>query len=191
MPIELIEPKLNEPVVLKSKVFADDRGYFYELFKENDFSQYGIKEKFVQDNVSFSYKGVLRGLHYQLEPKAQAKLVTCIKGEVLDVMVDIRKGSPNYGKWRADILSDKNMHIIYVPAGFAHGFLTLSDEAIFLYKCSDFYAPDVDRGIIWNDPDLNIDWGIENPVLSPKDKEHPTFKQSESNFTYKDPFYTK
>jgi dTDP-4-dehydrorhamnose 3,5-epimerase len=191
MPFEVIPLQASEPILLSSRIFEDDRGYFLELYKKSDFAKMGIREDFVQDNISYSVKGVLRGLHYQMDPMAQGKLVTCLKGEVLDVMVDIRKGSPNYGKWRADVLSEKNGHMMYVPVGFAHGFLTLSKDAIFLYKCTKEYAPSTDRGIIWNDPEIDIDWGIENPILAPKDQEHPKLKNADNNFEYVNPYSDK
>ncbi|KKR41293.1 MAG: dTDP-4-dehydrorhamnose 3,5-epimerase [candidate division WWE3 bacterium GW2011_GWA1_42_12] len=174
----------NEPMLIISKVFEDDRGYFFETYKKTDFEKIGIKEDFVQDNLSYSVQGVLRGLHYQMDPAAQGKLVMCLKGKVLDVTVDIRKGSPSYGKWRADVLTEKSGHMLYVPPGFAHGFLTLSKSAIFLYKCTKEYNPDADRGIIWNDPEIGVDWQIKKPILSLKDQKHPTLKDADNNFIY-------
>lgn len=183
MPFELL-PSEDLGISFVATRFNDERGYFIELYKKSDLEKIGIKENFLQDNVSVSKKDVLRGLHYQKNPKAQGKLVTCLKGEVLDVLVDIRKNSPKYGKWRSVLLSESNGQMVYVPAGFAHGFLTLSDEAVFLYKCTNEYSPLDNRGIIWNDPDLSINWGIKNPILAPKDCSNPLFKDADNNFEY-------
>ena len=164
---ELIATALPQVLVLKPRVFRDSRGFFLETYHAAQFEQLGIRDRFVQDNHSQSRKGTLRGLHYQLR-HAQAKLCRVIRGEVLDVAVDIRRGSPTFGKWASAVLSADNMNQIYVPAGFAHGFVVLSEEAEFLYKCSDFYDPASERGVFWADPDLNIDWGIAQPTLSEK-----------------------
>ena len=145
-----------------------------ESFKESEFSVNKINAKFVQDNVSFSTKGVLRGLHYQQKPKEQAKLVSVISGEIFDVAVDIRKDSTTYGKWVGKTLSDKNHEMLYIPEGFAHGFCTLSDTANVLYKITNEYSPENERGIIWNDPNVSISWPIKNPIVSEKDKKLPT-----------------
>jgi len=154
-------------------VFTDDRGFFMETYKRSVFFDNGIKRDFVQDNLSRSKKGVLRGLHYQEGDYAQGKLVRCSKGEVFDVAVDIREGSKTFGQWYGVVLSEDNGKMFYIPEGFAHGFYTLSEEADLAYKCtSEFYAP-ADRGIIWNDPDINIDWPSDMPILSAKDMGHP------------------
>lgn len=171
-------------LLIETKAFTDIRGYFIELYKKSDFEKFGLKEEFVQDNLNYSKKNVLRGLHYQLNPNAQGKLVTCLKGEVMDVVVDIRQGSPNFGKWKSYILSDKNKYLLYVPEGFAHGFLTLSEDALLLYKCTNEYSPENEGGIIWNDPDLGIEWGIKNPILIERDLKNPLFKDCGSNFVY-------
>ena len=139
----------------------------------------------MQDNHSKSTYGVLRGLHYQKNPKAQGKLVRCIKGKILDVAVDIRKGSPTFGKWVSAILSEENKHMLYVPVGFAHGFAVLSEEAEVLYKTTDEYSPEHDRGILWNDPEIGIDWQVENPIISEKDKNLPLLKDADINFEFK------
>jgi dTDP-4-dehydrorhamnose 3,5-epimerase len=155
-------------VELRPKIFRDPRGFFLETYHRDKFAELGITADFVQDNHSRSSRGTLRGLHYQL-PHAQGKLCRVIEGEVLDVAVDIRVGSPAFGKWTSVVLSADHANMIYVPAGFAHGFLTLSESAQFLYKCSDVYAPKDEHGIAWNDHEINIDWGIDKPLVSEKD----------------------
>jgi dTDP-4-dehydrorhamnose 3,5-epimerase len=171
-------------VLIEPKTFGDDRGVFFEVYKHSDFVRSGIPEHFVQDNYSRSIRGVLRGLHYQLDPKSQGKLVRCVRGRIFDVAVDIRKGSPTYGRWDGLELSGENGLMLYIPAGFAHGFLTLSDTAEMLYKCTEEYSPTHDRGIIWNDPDINIPWAITEPLLSDKDRIHPRLHEAENNFPY-------
>jgi len=165
---------IPEVVIFEPKVFGDERGYFYESFSQKIFEQAtGLKRDFVQDNHSKSQKGVLRGLHYQLSPMAQGKLVRVIEGEVFDVAVDIRKKSATFGQWVGERLSAKNNKQMWVPEGFAHGFITLSDTAQFLYKTTNYYSPEHERCIAWDDPDLGIDWQLANigiPSLSPKDK---------------------
>ncbi len=164
---------LNIPDVLliEPQVFDDDRGFFYESFNQNKFEvALGHKINFVQDNHSKSVKGVLRGLHYQLRPMAQGKLVRVIQGEVFDVAVDLRQFSPTFGKWVGEILSSDNKKQLWIPEGFAHGFLTLSDTAEFLYKTTDFYSKDHEEAIQWNDKTIRIDWPIDKPSLSPKDE---------------------
>ncbi|AVK50128.1 dTDP-4-dehydrorhamnose 3,5-epimerase [Clostridium sp. MF28] len=164
--------------IIEPKVFGDNRGYFMETYNREDFSGSGLNMNFVQDNESRSSKGVLRGLHFQRK-HSQGKLVRVTKGEVFDVAVDLRTGSSTYGKWEGVVLSEENKKQFYIPEGFAHGFLVLSDEAVFNYKCTDFYAPEYDGGVMWNDKDINIEWpmdGIENIILSEKDKKHPNLK---------------
>ncbi len=164
--------------IIEPRVFPDERGFFMESYNKRDFAEIGLTMEFVQDNHSRSKKGVLRGLHFQ-DKHPQGKLIRVVRGEVFDVAVDIRKGSPTFGRWYSVILSEENKRMFYIPEGFAHGFLVLSDEVDFLYKCTDYYYPDEDCGIIWNDPDIGIDWplnGIE-PILSEKDKKRPDFKQ--------------
>ncbi|MDE2589145.1 MAG: dTDP-4-dehydrorhamnose 3,5-epimerase [Patescibacteria group bacterium] len=175
---------IPEVILVESKVFLDERGLFMESFKESIFSSNGIKTRFVQDNFSHSSKGVLRGLHYQKDPKAQAKLVMAITGEIFDVAVDIRKGSPTYGKWVSQILSDKNRNLLYIPEGFAHGFCVTSNKADVLYKVNSEYSPDHERGILWNDPDLSIKWPQDKPVMIKKDLELPALKNADNNFVY-------
>jgi len=166
--MERIETSLPGVCELRPKVFSDKRGFFLETYHEAKFAELGIKDHFVQDNHSSSVRGTLRGLHYQLQ-HPQAKLCRVVEGEALDIVVDIRVGSPHFGKWISVLLSTKKQNQIYVPEGFAHGFLALTDTVQFLYKCSDFYDPEDERGILWNDPDLNIIWGISEPIVSEKD----------------------
>ena len=170
--LEIPDVKLVIP-----KHYSDERGYFLESFKESEFSANGISVKFVQDNVSFSTKGALRGLHYQIKPKEQAKLVSVISGEIFDVAVDIRKDSPTFGKWVGRIISEKNHEMLYIPEGFAHGFCTLSNTANVLYKVTNEYSPENEQGIIWNDPNVSISWPIKNLIVSEKDKKLPTLQK--------------
>lgn len=184
MPFIFRKLAIPDVQLVESKVFSDTRGFFSETFKESVFKNNGIDSKFVQDNFSHSIKGVLRGLHYQKNPTAQAKLVIVIKGEIFDVAVDIRKNSPTYGNWVSEILSEKNHKILYIPKGFAHGFLVLSDEADVLYKVSNEYSPEHEKGIMWNDPDLNIQWPLDKPILEKKDLQLPFLKDTDNNFVY-------
>ena len=179
--MKLIETNINGVFIIEPKVFGDARGYFFESWSEAKLAEAGINCRFLQDNESKSSYGVLRGLHYQAAPYTQAKLVRVIQGSVLDVAVDIRKNSPTYGKYVAVELSGENKRQLFIPRGFAHGFAVLSDEAIFAYKCDNIYMPSAERGIVFNDPDLNIDWRI-NPEkwnLSAKDTQQPAFKDIE------------
>lgn len=175
--MKLIETDINGVFIIEPKVFGDARGYFFESWSEAKLAEAGIKCRFVQDNESKSSFGVLRGLHYQAAPYTQAKLVRVIQGSVLDVAVDIRKNSPTYGKYIAVELSGENKRQLFIPRGFAHGFAVLSEEAVFAYKCDNIYMPSAERGIAFNDPDLNIDWKIkpEKWNLSVKDTQHPAF----------------
>lgn len=169
--MEVIKTNIPDVLIIEPKVFGDERGFFIESFNEKTFkAKTGVTSSFVQDNHSRSAKNVLRGLHYQIK-QAQGKLVRVVSGEVYDVAVDIRKSSPYFGQWTACILSEANKRQLWVPPGFAHGFVVLSDMADFLYKTTDYYAPEYERSILWNDPQLNIDWKItEEPILSPKDQ---------------------
>ncbi len=185
MPFNFEQLEIPEVIRITAKSFSDDRGFFLESFKESEFFANGIKTKFVQDNISHSIKNVLRGLHYQKNPKAQAKLVTVIRGEIFDVTVDIRKGSPTFGRWVAEILSEKNHKSLFVPKGFAHGFCVLSDEADVLYKVDNEYSSENERGIIWNDLTLEINWPTNNPILTKKDLDLPTLNDIDNNFSYK------
>ena len=166
--MKIIETQLPGVLVLEPQVFGDHRGWFAETWSQSGYTDAGISKPFVQDNVSFSSRGILRGLHFQ-NPKAQDKLVQVLSGEVFDVAVDIRVGSPAFGRWVGHNLSSDNHRQMYIPAGFAHGFCVLSQTAIFSYKCTDYYSPSTEMGIIWNDPDIAIDWPIDKPTLSQKD----------------------
>ncbi len=184
MPFEFVPLQIPGLILVKPQVLGDNRGFFFELYKHSEFIRAGIREHLVQDNYSRSSKGVLRGLHYQKIPKAQGKLVTCMKGSIYDVAVDIRRGSPQFGKWVGVELSEENRQIVYIPpAGFAHGFQVVSEAAEVLYKCTEEYSPGDDRGIIWNDPDINIAWPLQLPILSGKDKVHPRLRDADINFT--------
>lgn len=177
MPFEFERLSVNDIILVKPKVFGDNRGFFMETYKKSDFVKNGITVDFVQDNHSKSARGVLRGLHYQASPKAQAKLVRCARGKIFDVGVDIRPNSATFGKWAGAILSEENKHMLFIPAGFAHGFAVLSDEAELIYKAGDEFSLEHDRGILWNDPDIGIDWGIDfEPILSEKDAKQPRLK---------------
>ena len=175
---------ISDVILIKTGSFEDKRGFFFEIFKESDFIKNGIDTKFVQDNFSHSIKGVLRGLHYQTAPKAQAKLVSVLRGEIYDVAVDIRKDSPTYGKWVGEILSENNHNLLYIPEGFAHGFCVLSKEADVLYKVNKEYSPEHEKGILWNDPELNISWPINNPIVNEKDSKLTLLKNTENTFSY-------
>lgn len=168
--------------VIKPRVFEDKRGYFYESYKKELFNDTLGEFEFIQDNQSFSGKNILRGLHFQKEPFSQGKLVRVIRGSVLDVAVDIRKGSITYGQHQKVILSDKNHLQFWVPPGFAHGFLTLEEDTIFSYKCTNVYNQESEGGLMYNDPSLNIDWNIVNPILSEKDLNYTAFKNFKSPF---------
>lgn len=172
---------IPEVVLFTPNFFGDERGFFFESFSQSAFEEAtGIKRTFIQDNHSKSQRGVLRGLHYQLDPMAQGKLVRVVQGEVFDVAVDIRKGSPTFGQWVGEILSAENRKQLWVPEGFAHGFVTLSETAEFLYKTTNIYAPTYERSILWNDPDLAIDWQFQGePLLSGKDQKAALFKDTE------------
>ena len=180
--MEVVETKLKGVVVLKPKVFEDARGYFFESYNTNLFKQAGLDLNFVQDNQSLSQKGVLRGLHFQNNPWAQGKLVRVITGAVFDVAVDIRKSSPTYGQWFGVELNAKNKWMMYIPEGFAHGFLTLEDNTIFSYKCTNFYNKESEGSLLWNDPDIGIQWDIEHPLLSDKDLQAKRIKDFVSLF---------
>lgn len=168
-------------LLIEPKVFEDHRGHFFESYRQDVLMDYG-NPTFVQDNQSLSHAGILRGLHFQREPHAQGKFVRVITGAVLDVALDIRRSSPTYGQFVAEKLTASNKRMLYIPPGFAHGFLTLEDNTIFTYKCTDYYAPASEGGVLWNSPSLNIPWGIETPVLSAKDEVLPDFSVFESPF---------
>ncbi|MGC6583591.1 dTDP-4-dehydrorhamnose 3,5-epimerase [Paenibacillus sp. Dod16] len=181
--MNIIRLSLNEALVIEPKVHGDSRGFFMESYNESLFKQNGITYNFIQDNQSLSAEaGVLRGLHYQLNPKAQTKLIRVLTGAIYDVIVDIRKSSPTFGQWVGIILSEHNLRQLLVPKGFAHGFCTLVPNTQVLYKVDEYYSPENDRGILWNDPALGIDWPTSNPILSDKDQRHPLLKDAEMNF---------
>ena len=184
MPFSFKRLDIPDVILVKSQAFSDERGFFMEIFKESVFNTNGIKTRFVQDNYSYSTRGALRGLHYQKDPKAQVKIVMAITGEIFDVAVDIRKGSPTYGRWVSAILSDKNHNLLYVPEGFAHGFCVTSDKADVLYKVSSEYSPEHEQGILWNDPELDVKWPTDKPVMIKKDLEFPILKNADNNFVY-------
>jgi dTDP-4-dehydrorhamnose 3,5-epimerase len=184
MPFTFKKLDIPEIILIEPKVFSDPRGFFMETYKHSDFMNSGIQEHFVQDNFSRSQKNILRGLHFQKNPNAQGKLVQCLKGIIFDVTVDIRKGSPSFGRWVSIELSEENKRMLYIPPSFAHGFVVLSETADVIYKCTKEYSPEDDRGIIWNDPDINISWPVKDPVLSEKDAKHPFLKDADINFTY-------
>jgi len=180
--MQIIKTELEGLLIIKPDVFEDERGYFFESYNREKFKKAGIDLKFVQDNESKSKKGVVRGLHLQSPPFEQGKLVRVMRGSVLDVAVDIRKNSPTFGKWASIELSGKNKWMYWIPPGFAHGFATLEDETIFFYKCTNVYNKDAERCFLWNDPDINIDWGISNPVVSQRDNLAQRFRDFISPF---------
>ena len=180
--MELIETGFKGLILIKPKVFIDERGYFFESFNQEKFESIGIKEKFNQDNQSLSNKGLVRGLHFQAPPHAQGKLVRVIKGAVQDVVVDIRKNALTYGKSYSVELSEENFLMLYIPPGFAHGFATLQDHTIFSYKCTDTYHPECEGGLAWDDREFAIDWSVSAPILSEKDKKYQAFSLFVSPF---------
>lgn len=183
--MEKLATKLEGVYLLEPKVFGDHRGYFMETYSEKVFHDLGIDNVFVQDNESFTaQKGTLRGLHFQNNPMSQTKIVRVLQGAVLDVAVDLRKGSPTYLQWEAVELSEENKRMFYIPRGFAHGFLTLTDNVKFAYKVDNLYAPDCDRSIRFDDPQIGVAWGIEAPILSQKDLNAPLLCDSDCNFMY-------
>lgn len=180
--MEILKTGIPDLLIVKPQVFEDHRGYFFESYNKEKFLQQGIDQNFVQDNESKSAKNVLRGLHFQKPPFAQGKLVRVMKGAVLDVAVDIRKMSSTYGKWASIVLSESNKWMYWIPPGFAHGFVTLEDDTVFFYKCTNVFNRASEGSIRWNDPDLNIDWGVSEPLLSDKDREAPLFRDFLSPF---------
>lgn len=181
--MKLTKTKLEGVVILEPDVFGDHRGFFMESWSKREMEELGLYYDFVQDNHSKStVKGTLRGIHFQKGDKAQAKLVRCVKGSVLDVAVDLRQGSPTYKQWVAVELSEENKKQLLIPRGFGHGFVTLTDDVEFLYKADNYYAPEADGGIRWNDPEIGVVWGIENPILSAKDEKNPLLRDVEPIF---------
>jgi len=171
--MNIIPTKLAGVVIVEPKVFGDKRGFFMETWNQETYKKAGLPYNFVQDNLSFSTKGVLRGLHFQ-NPYGQGKLLYVLQGEVFDVAVDIRVGSPTFGQWVGVTLTSENKRQLYIPEGFAHGFCVISETVLFAYKCTNTYHPETDGGILWNDPDIGIEWPITSPILSDKDTSHPT-----------------
>lgn len=184
MPFEFQRLDIPDVILIHAQRFVDPRGALAETYKQSVFATHGIAETFVQDNLSQSVRDVIRGLHYQSPPKAQAKLVMALRGEVFDVAVDIRRGSPTFGRWVGVRLSAQRLDMLYIPAGFAHGYCALSDQVDVLYKVTHEYAPELDRGIRWNDPDIGIRWPVEHPILSAKDEHLPRLKDADLPFLY-------
>ncbi len=182
--MEIIETNIEGLLIIQPDVFLDDRGYFFESFSLKRYKELGLKTDFVQDNISKSKRGTIRGLHYQIGEFAQSKLCQVIKGKVLDVAVDIRHGSPTFGKFYAVELLEDNHKQFFIPTGFAHGFSVLSDEAVFMYRCSSYYSKEHERAIIYNDADLNIDWRMDDPVVSTKDLNAKRFRDIEKDFIF-------
>ena len=182
--MNIIETAIPGLLEIEPRVFGDTRGYFYESYNKEIFQKAGIDLEFVQDNQSLSAKGVLRGLHFQNPPHAQGKLVRVISGSVLDVAVDIRQGSPTYGQHHKVVLSGENKKMFWIPPGFAHGFLTLSPDTIFAYKCTNLYNKESEGAVLWNDSQLNIDWGIDSPIVSEKDQNAAPFSELKTKFSY-------
>lgn len=180
-----IPTKFDQAFVLEPKVFGDNRGFFLESYNDNNMIELGLNYSFIQDNQSLSAEaGTLRGLHYQLNSDAQTKLIRVLKGAIYDVIVDIRKNSPTYGEWQGFILTEENKKQLLVPKGFAHGFCTLVKNTEVFYKVDNYYSPDNDRGIQWNDRELKIEWPVSNPILSFKDQNQPSFKKADNNFVF-------
>jgi dTDP-4-dehydrorhamnose 3,5-epimerase len=181
--LKVTKTDISGLLIIQPNVFNDDRGFFFESYNKERYQEFGIPVEFVQDNISSSKKGTVRGLHYQVGEKAQGKLCQVIEGEVLDVAVDIRFGSPTFGKHFSLSLNSEMKNQLWIPTGFAHGFSVLSDEAIFSYKCTNYYSKADERAILFNDPDLNIDWKVEQPIVSEKDLKAKKFKEIEKDFT--------
>ncbi len=184
--MKAIKTELDGVLIIEPDVFGDHRGWFMESWSKKKYEELGINVDFVQDNQSFTAKkGTLRGLHFQMDPMAQSKLVRVVKGAVLDVAVDIRKNSPTYLKWVSVELSAENKRQFFIPQGFAHGFVTLTDDVEFVYKCDNYYSKECDRSIKFDDPAIGVEWGIDDPIISQKDQDAPLVKDSDCNFIYK------
>ena len=175
--MKVVETKLEGVLILEPRVFEDERGYFFETWNQARYREAGISADFVQDNLSLSHRGVLRGLHFQVPPRAQGKLVSVLQGSVFDVAVDLRTASPTFGQWVGVELSSENLRQMYIPEGFAHGFLVTSESALFSYKCTDVYSPQHERSLRWDDPEIGIEWPVADPILSPKDAAAPTMAE--------------
>lgn len=176
MPSEFIETTIKGVIIIQPKTFPDNRGEFAELYKYSEFKKAGIVERFVQTNYSKSKKGVLRGLHYQIEPVSQGKLIQVVQGSIFDVAVDIRKESPTFGKWIGVTLTAERKNMLYIPAGFAHGFCVLEDDTHVVYNCTNEYSPEHERGLVWNDPAIGITWPIDTPLIADRDAQYPTLE---------------
>ena len=187
MPFEFEKLDIPGLVLIRPQAFADERGFFMETYRLSDFAAAGIADRFVQANVSYSKRGVLRGLHYQKQPQAQAKLVHVVAGEIYDVVVDLREDSPSFGRWYATVLSAENRRVLYVPPWCAHGFCVLSEEARVAYSVTEEYSPELERGILWSDPALAISWPAEAPIVSPKDQALPLFAAADLDAAWPDP----
>lgn len=182
--MKIIKVNIDGLLIIEPDVFGDSRGSFFELYNKNEYEKYGIDVEFIQDNISRSVKGTIRGLHYQVGDKAQGKLCQVLKGNVLDVAVDIRFDSPTFGKYFSMEISENDKSQLWIPPGFAHGFSVLSDEVIFFYKCTNFYSKSDERTILYNDPELNIDWQVKHPIVSEKDLKAKLLKEIENDFVY-------
>lgn len=185
MPFKFSEREIPGVRVIEYRKFDDPRGFFMETFRLKEFAENGVRLPFVQDNLSHSIRGVLRGMHYQIEPATQGKLVLVLRGAVYDVGVDIRQGSPTYGKWIGEVISDENRKMLYLPPGLAHGFCVLSQEVDFFYKVTADYAPGLDRGFAWNDPEIGIEWPVSDPILSDRDRRLPPLREADNNCVYR------
>jgi dTDP-4-dehydrorhamnose 3,5-epimerase len=184
--MKITKTEIDGLVIIEPQVFGDNRGWFMETWTKEKFEREGINIDFVQDNQSYSaVKGTLRGLHFQTDPRSQTKLLRCTRGEILDVAVDLRRGSPTYKKWVSVKLTAENKKQFLMPKGMAHGFVTLTDDVEVQYKVDDYYAPECDRSVRFDDPEIGVDWGVKDPVLSQKDLKAPLLKDSDVNFTYK------
>ena len=184
MPVEFRKTEIEGILEVATKAFNDDRGFFSEVYSAGVWAAEGFRESFVQDNLSLSRKGTLRGLHYQIEPRGMGKLVRTVSGSVFDVAVDLRRGSPTFGKWIGRELSAANMLALWIPAGFAHGFVALEDNSLVLYKCTEMHAPEAERSVSYKDPEINIAWPVPPAIISPKDMQAPLLKDAEYNFVY-------
>jgi dTDP-4-dehydrorhamnose 3,5-epimerase len=184
VPFRFSRLEIPEVILVHAQALEDQRGFLLETYKRSEFTAAGIPDVFVQDNYSHSSRGVLRGLHFQKPPKAQGKLVTVFRGTIFDVAVDIRRGSPTYRRWVGVTLSSVDRRMLYIPAGFAHGFCAISDEADVIYKVTEEYAPELDRGILWNDPELGIAWPLHQPILSPRDAQLAPLQNADNSFVY-------
>lgn len=183
--MNILKTEIEDVLIIEPKVFGDHRGWFTESYSKDKFKEFGVDIDFIQDNHSFSaQKGTLRGLHFQLNPKEQTKLVRCTKGKILDVAVDLREGSPTYKEWVAVELTDENKRQLLIPKGFAHGFLTLTDDVEVQYKVDEYYSPENDRSVRFDDPEIGVVWGVDSPILSGKDLNAPILKESDINFKY-------